>query len=183
MNGPPVHRQPILLRQGLLGLLGHLSAVPFQLECRSTAGPARRRPEPWLWRAAAPPFDPGAIHPSNMFTTIDRPNADTAGGPSFAGQLAPQYFNRAREPGGPAQMGALDLSGLFNHPAVAQQPQLRIRWCRPQRAPPCKARFGPGANCSSADNSAARYALRFHGAKGFRHPDICGNPAKNGSNV
>ena len=69
----------------------------------------------------APPFDPGAIHPSNMFTTIDRPNADTAGGPSFAGQLAPQYFNRAREPGGPAQMGALDLSGLFNHPAVAQQ--------------------------------------------------------------
>ena len=68
----------------------------------------------------APPFDPGAIHPSNMFTTIDRPNADTAGGPSFAGQLAPQYFNRAREPGGPAQMGALDLSGMFNHPAVAQ---------------------------------------------------------------
>ena len=68
----------------------------------------------------APPFDPGAIHPSNMFTTIDRPNADTAGGPSRAGQLAPQYFNQAREPGGPAQMGALDLSGLFNHPAVAQ---------------------------------------------------------------
>ena len=58
--------------------------------------------------------------PSPMFTTIDRPNADTAGGPSRAGQLAPQYFNRAREPGGPAQMGALDLSGMFNHPAVAQ---------------------------------------------------------------
>ena len=58
--------------------------------------------------------------PSPMFTTIDRPNADTAGGPSRAGQLAPQYFNQAREPGGPAQMGALDLSGLFNHPAVAQ---------------------------------------------------------------
>ena len=58
--------------------------------------------------------------PSPMFTTIDRPNADTAGGPSCAGQLAPQYFNQAREPGGPAQMGALDLSGMFNHPAVAQ---------------------------------------------------------------
>ena len=58
--------------------------------------------------------------PSPMFTTIDRPNADVAGGRSVAGQLAPQYFNRAREPGGPAQMGALDLSGLFNHPAVAQ---------------------------------------------------------------
>ena len=58
--------------------------------------------------------------PSPMFTTIDRPNADVSGGRSVAGQLAPQYFNRAREPGGPAQMGALDLSGLFNHPAVAQ---------------------------------------------------------------
>ena len=67
-----------------------------------------------------PPQDPFAIHPSNAFTTIDRPNADVSGGRSVAGQLAPQYFNRAREPGGPAQMGALDLSGLFNHPAVAQ---------------------------------------------------------------
>ena len=67
-----------------------------------------------------PPQDPFAIHPSNAFTTIDRPNADISGGRSVAGQLAPQYFNRAREPGGPAQMGALDLSGLFNHPAVAQ---------------------------------------------------------------
>ena len=59
--------------------------------------------------------------PSPMFTTIDRPNADVAGGRSVAGQLAPQYFNQAREPGGPAQMGALDLSSLFNHPAVAAQ--------------------------------------------------------------
>ena len=57
--------------------------------------------------------------PSPMFTTIDRPNADVAGGRSVGGQLAPQYFNQAREPGGPAQMGALDLSGLFSHPAVA----------------------------------------------------------------
>ena len=67
-----------------------------------------------------PAQDPFAIHPSAAFTTIDRPNADIAGGRSVAGQLAPQYFNQAREPGGPAQMGALDLSGLFNHPAVAQ---------------------------------------------------------------
>ena len=73
-----------------------------------------------------PPQDPFAIHPSNAFTTIDRPNADISGGPTRGGWLSASYdpatgSNRgAREPGGPAQMGALDLSGLFNHPAVAQ---------------------------------------------------------------
>ena len=97
------------------------SAVPFQLECPST----RRSSAPvnqtlaMAFLARMPAAAPQA--PSPMFTTIDRPNADVAGGPSVAGQLAPQYFNRAREPGGPAQMGALDLSGLFNHPAVAAQ--------------------------------------------------------------
>ena len=73
-----------------------------------------------------PPQDPFAIHPSSAFTTIDRPNADISGGPTRGGWLSASYdpatgSNRgAREPGGPAQMGALDLSGLFNHPAVAQ---------------------------------------------------------------
>jgi len=62
-----------------------------------------------------PPFDPGAIHPSNAFTTIDRPNADIVGGPTRPGYLSAD----PHEPGGPARMGALDLSGLFNHPAVA----------------------------------------------------------------
>lgn len=59
---------------------------------------------------------PAAAAPSPMFTTIDRPNADIVGGRSVAGQLAPQYFTPAREPGGPAQMGALDLSRLFSRP-------------------------------------------------------------------
>ena len=59
------------------------------------------------------------LQPQPGWTTIDRPNADVAGGRSVAGQLAPQYFNRAREPGGPAQMGAFDFSTLFNHPQVA----------------------------------------------------------------
>ena len=65
--------------------------------------------------------------PSSMFTTIDRPNADISGGPTRAGWLSASYdpatgTNRgAREPGGPARMGALDLSGIFSHPAVAAQ--------------------------------------------------------------
>ena len=54
--------------------------------------------------------------PSSMFTTIDRPNADIVGGPTRPGYLSAN----PHEPGGPARMGALDLSGLFNHPAVAQ---------------------------------------------------------------
>jgi hypothetical protein len=60
--------------------------------------------------AAAPP-----AAPSPMFTTIDRPNADIVGGPTRPGYLSAD----PHEPGGPARMGALDLSGLFNHPAVA----------------------------------------------------------------
>jgi hypothetical protein len=60
--------------------------------------------------AAAPP-----AAPNPMFTGIDRPNADIVGGPTVPGQLSAA----PREPGGPARMGALDLSGLFNHPAVA----------------------------------------------------------------
>ena len=84
--------------------------------------PVQRAGQPNLgYGVPQPAQDPFAIHPSNAFTTIDRPNADVAGGRSVAGQLAPQYFNQAREPGGPAQMGALDLSSLFNHPAVAVQ--------------------------------------------------------------
>jgi hypothetical protein len=73
---------------------------------------------------AAPPFDPGAIHPSNAFTSIDRPNADISGGPTRGGWLSASYdpstgSNRgAREPGGPARMSALDLSGLFNRGAA-----------------------------------------------------------------
>lgn len=54
--------------------------------------------------------------PSSMFTTIDRPNADIVGGPTRPGYLSAD----PHEPGGPARMGALDLSGLFSHPAVAQ---------------------------------------------------------------
>ena len=66
---------------------------------------------------AAPPMV--NLQPQPGWTTIDRPNADIAGGRSVAGQLAPQYFNRAREPGGPAQMGVFDFSTLF-HPQIAQ---------------------------------------------------------------
>ena len=102
-NLPPFNRGPI----------------PFGMPQHA---PVQRAGQPNLGygvpNAAQQPAAPQA--PSPMFTTIDRPNADVSGGRSVAGQLAPQYFNRAREPGGPAQMGALDLSGLFNHPAVAQ---------------------------------------------------------------
>jgi hypothetical protein len=63
--------------------------------------------------AAAQPAPPA--QPSPWFTGIDRPNADIVGGPTVPGQLSAA----PREPGGPARMGALDLSGLFNHPAVA----------------------------------------------------------------
>jgi hypothetical protein len=61
--------------------------------------------------------------PSPMFTAIDRPNADIVGGPTVPGQLSAA----PREPGGPAQMGALDLSGFFNRSqpvqgALAAQP-------------------------------------------------------------
>jgi hypothetical protein len=65
--------------------------------------------------ASAPP-----AAPSPMFTSIDRPNADIVGGPTRPGYLSASYDPAtgsnlgAREPGGPARMGALDLSGLFN---------------------------------------------------------------------
>ena len=101
-NLPPFVRGPIP------------AAMPQHTPVQRAGAPNLGYGVPGAQPAAAPQA------PSPMFTTIDRPNADTAGGPSRAGQLAPQYFNQAREPGGPAQMGALDLSGLFNHPAVAQ---------------------------------------------------------------
>ena len=101
-NLPPFVRGPIP------------AAMPQHTPVQRAGAPNLGYGVPGAQPAAAPQA------PSPMFTTIDRPNADTAGGPSRAGQLAPQYFNQAREPGGPAQMGALDLSGMFNHPAVAQ---------------------------------------------------------------
>ena len=131
----------------------------------------------------APPFDPGAIHPSNMFTTIDRPNADTAGGPSFAGQLAPQYFNRAREPGGPAQMGALDLSGMFNHPAVAQAAAAHPMVQAAARAPvqgPLSA-LAPTARAPVVQQQWSLPQVRKGGAAMIR--PTYGNPATGGSTV
>ena len=101
--------------------------IPYSTPQNATAPVAQRRPgAPNLGygvpqqQAAAPQA------PSSMFTTIDRPNADISGGPTRGGWLSASYdpstgSNRgAREPGGPARMGALDLSGLFSHPAVAQ---------------------------------------------------------------
>ena len=102
-NLPPFVRGPIP------------AAMPQHTPVQRAGAPNLGYGVPGAQPAAAPQA------PSPMFTTIDRPNADVAGGRSVAGQLAPQYFNRAREPGGPAQMGALDLSSLFNHPAVAAQ--------------------------------------------------------------
>ena len=82
------------------------------------------------------------LQPQPGWTTIDRPNADVAGGRSVGGQLAPQYFNRAREPGGPAQMGAFDFSTLFNHPqvaqAAAQHPAVQAAARAPVRAAPAR---------------------------------------------
>jgi hypothetical protein len=63
--------------------------------------------------SAAPP-----AAPSPMFTSIDRPNADIVGGPTRPGYLSAD----PHEPGGPARMGALDLSGLFNRGGAAPPP-------------------------------------------------------------
>jgi hypothetical protein len=133
--------------------------------------------------AAAPPADPFAIHPSNAFTTIDRPNADVAGGRSVAGQLAPQYFNQAREPGGPAQMGALDLSGLFNHPAVAQAAAAH---------PAVQGAMAALANPAPAPTRARAPVMQATGWKGFPQvqkggvavtPPTFRNPATGGATV
>ena len=114
------------------------------------------------------PQQPAAAQqaPSPMFTTIDRPNADVAGGRSVAGQLAPQYFNQAREPGGPARMGALDLSGLFSHPAVAQAAA---------QHPAVQGAMAAGPNMSSGGGQATARAPvvqpgRFNAGKFFRNP-------------
>ena len=110
-NLPPFNRGPI----------------PYSTPQNATAPVAQRHPgAPNLGYGV--PQQPAAAPqaPSSMFTTIDRPNADISGGPTRGGWLSASYdpstgSNRgAREPGGPARMGALDLSGLFSHPAVAQ---------------------------------------------------------------
>ena len=89
---------------------------------------------------AAPPMV--NLQPQPGWTTIDRPNADIAGGRSVAGQLAPQYFTPAHTPGGPAQMGAFDFSTLFNHPqvaaAAAQHPAVQAAANVPMRAAPAR---------------------------------------------
>ena len=105
-------------------------------------------------RGASPGPAPPMVNlqPQPGWTTIDRPNADTAGGPSRAGQLAPQYFNQAREPGGPAQMGAFDFSSLFNHPqvaaAAAQHPMVHAAaaaMAAPRARTPVRGPLAPGA--------------------------------------
>jgi hypothetical protein len=95
--------------------------VPYPPPRPKTGGGGGRGQAP----GRAPPMmnlqpQPQPQGPAPGWTSIDRPNADVAGGRSVAGQLAPQYFTPAREPGGPAQMGVFDFSTLFNHPAVAQ---------------------------------------------------------------
>jgi hypothetical protein len=56
-----------------------------------------------------------ATPPNPNFAAFDRPNADIVGGSTVPGQLSAA----PREPGGPAQMGMLDLSRMFSHPAAA----------------------------------------------------------------
>jgi hypothetical protein len=94
--------------------------IPFNMPQRGVP----RAPQGYnLGYGGAGPAAPPAA-PSPMFTTIDRPNADISGGPTRGGWLSASYdpatgSNRgAREPGGPARMSALDLSGLFNRGAA-----------------------------------------------------------------
>jgi hypothetical protein len=72
---------------------------------------------------AAPPQDPFAIHPSNAFVAIPRPNADPGtrggmlGGNAGMANIGSTYGPRGT--GGAPLATALDLSQMFNHPAVA----------------------------------------------------------------
>jgi hypothetical protein len=101
--------------------------------------------------AAAPP-----PAPSPMFTTIDRPNADIVGGPTRPGYLSAD----PHEPGGPARMGALDLSGLFNRGAA------------PASAPPAGALASPGwgaaAGTPNMNNAMLGMQLQNAGGRGAR---------------
>jgi hypothetical protein len=87
------------------------------------------------------------------WTTIDRPNADIVGGPTRPGYLSASYdpytgSNRGpREPGGPARMGAFDLSTLWNPqaaaaPAAAAAP---VRAGSTARRAPVRGPLGRGA--------------------------------------
>ena len=73
--------------------------------------------------ALPPPPDPFAIHPSNAFTAIPRPNADPGirggmlGGNAGMANIGATYGPRGT--GGAPLATALDLSSMFNHPAVA----------------------------------------------------------------
>jgi hypothetical protein len=137
-----------------------------------------------------PPFDPGAIHPSNAFTTIDRPNADISGGPTRGGWLSASYdpstgTNRgAREPGGPARMGALDLSGLFNR-GGAQAPPPAGALAAPQPGGGWGAAAGTpnmnnamlGMQLQNAGISTGGRGARAQAPAGFSNKKFFGNPA------
>jgi hypothetical protein len=90
--------------------------IPFNMPQRGAAPRAPKGYNLGYGGAGSPAATAPPAQPSSWFTGIDRPNADIVGGPTRPGYLSAD----PHEPGGPARMGALDLSGLFNHPAVAQ---------------------------------------------------------------
>ena len=103
--------------------------------------------------AALPPPDPFAIHPSNAFTAIPRPNADPGirggmlGGNAGMANIGATYGPRGT--GGAPLATALDLSSMFNHPAVAAaaaahpavQGALAAQNAAPARAPTVQAKW------------------------------------------
>jgi hypothetical protein len=101
--------------------------------------------------AAAPP-----AAPSPMFTTIDRPNADIVGGPTRPGYLSAD----PHEPGGPARMGALDLSGLFSRGAA------------PPPAGVLAAPGGAAAGTPNMNNAMLGMQLQNAGIRGARAPMV-----------
>ena len=91
----------------------------------------------------APGRAPPMINLQPGWTTIDRPNADIVGGPTRPGYLSAD----PHEPGGPARMGAFDLSTLWNPqaaaaPAAAAAP---VRAGSTARRAPVRGPLGRGA--------------------------------------
>jgi hypothetical protein len=161
-NLPPFNRGPI----------------PFAMPQH---GGAPRAPASYNLGYGGAPAASAPAAPSPMFTTIDRPNADIVGGPTRPGYLSAD----PHEPGGPARMGALDLSGLFNR-GGAQAPPPAGALAAPQPG----GEWGAAAGTPNMNNAMLGMQLQNAGiptggrsaraqapAAGFSNKKFFGNPA------
>ena len=143
LRSPPPLQSPPLQRSAASGQSAAVRPWPDpRRDAAAHAGPARRRPEPWLWRAARrrssqAPFTHPRCSPPSIGPTPIRP----------AGQAVLASLRRnisiRRASLAARRRWARSTSQACSIIQPWRRPPLRIRWCRPQRAPPCKARSRP----------------------------------------